>query len=152
MNKQSWVGYQDRQELRPRSEAVEAAAAARACTAQGGCTAVSGLLSRGTGGLSAFSGLSPEANSFQLRGDHFTLPWSSSSGLPLVCDFCFPRIPSVAFRVGCPGANPWDCSCRPDSIPGHSQAGLSWWCDCTSGDHNELAVFQWLLKSLDQFS
>lgn len=30
-------------------------------------------------GLSAFSGLPPEAKSFQPRGDHCTLPWGSSS-------------------------------------------------------------------------
>lgn len=75
----------------PGLEAVEAAAAA------GGCTAGSGLLSTGTGGLSAFSGLPSEANSFQPRGDHSTLPWGSSSRLPLVCgpDSDFDRSPFV---------------------------------------------------------
>lgn len=151
-----WIPGETRAEARIGGSGSSSSSRGLHSTALGGCTAVSGLLSTGTGGLSAFSGLSPEANGFHPQGDHFTLPWSSSSSChwsvghtQTLISVRFPRVPSVTFHVGCPGANPWDCSCRPDSIPGHSRAGLSWWCDCTSGDHNELAVFQWLLKSLD---
>lgn len=153
-----WVGYQERQELRPGSEAVEAAAAVRACTAQHweGAQQCQDCWAGRLGASLPFLAFPLKQMVSILREiiSHFPgaaapgCHWSVGHTQTLI-SVRFPRVPSVTFHVGCPGANPWDCSCRPDSIPGHSRAGLSWWCDCTSGDHNELAVFQWLLKSLD---
>lgn len=99
--------------------------------------------------LSAFSGLPLEQSASSLREilAHFPeqqlqVHWPVGQTQTLISECC------LSCWV-CPGTNPWGCSCRPDSIPGPSWAGLSCWCDCTSGDHNEFVVFQWLLKSLE---
>lgn len=95
-----WIPGETRAEARIGGSGSSSSSRGLHSTALAGCTAVSGLLSTGTGGLSAFSGLSPEANGFHPQGDHFTLPWSSSSRLPLVCgphtDFDQCALPSCA--------------------------------------------------------